>query len=71
MRTRRRGFTLIELLVVVVILAVLAALLFPVVARHERPHRSSCQSNLKQIAWPSCSTQVTQAEALSQLRRTK
>jgi len=37
------------LLVVVVILAVLAAILFPVVARHERPHRSSCMSNLKQI----------------------
>ena len=50
MRTRS-GFTLIELLVVIAIIAILAAILFPVFARaRENARRSSCQSNLKQIA---------------------
>jgi len=45
-----RGFTLIELLVVVAIIAVLAAILFPVFARaRENARRASCMSNLKQI----------------------
>lgn len=48
---RRSGFTLIELLVVIAIIAILAAILFPVFARaRENARRSSCQSNLKQIA---------------------
>ena len=47
----RRGFTLIELLVVIAIIAILAAILFPVFARaREAARKSSCQSNLKQIA---------------------
>jgi prepilin-type N-terminal cleavage/methylation domain-containing protein/prepilin-type processing-associated H-X9-DG protein len=47
----RGGFTLIELLVVIAIIAILAAILFPVFARaRENARRSSCQSNLKQIA---------------------
>lgn len=46
-----KGFTLIELLVVIAIIAILAAILFPVFARaRENARRSSCQSNLKQIA---------------------
>lgn len=46
----RRGFTLIEILVVVAIIAILAALLFPVFGRaRENARRSSCASNLKQI----------------------
>jgi prepilin-type N-terminal cleavage/methylation domain-containing protein/prepilin-type processing-associated H-X9-DG protein len=46
-----KGFTLIEMLVVVAIIAVLAAILFPVFARaRENARRASCQSNLKQIA---------------------
>ncbi len=48
--TRRAGFTLIELLVVVAIIAILAAILFPVFGRaRENARRSACQSNLKQI----------------------
>jgi prepilin-type N-terminal cleavage/methylation domain-containing protein/prepilin-type processing-associated H-X9-DG protein len=50
MRKSRSGFTLIELLVVIGIIALLAAILFPVFARaRENARRASCQSNLKQI----------------------
>jgi len=46
----RRGFTLIELLVVIAIIAILAAILFPVLARaRESAKRSACIQNLKQI----------------------
>ena len=48
---KRRGFTLIELLVVIAIIAILAAILFPVFARaRENARKSSCASNLKQLA---------------------
>ncbi len=48
---RRSAFTLVELLIVIAILAVLAAILFPVFARaRENARRTSCQSNLKQIS---------------------
>jgi prepilin-type N-terminal cleavage/methylation domain-containing protein/prepilin-type processing-associated H-X9-DG protein len=47
----KKGFTLIELLVVIAIIAILASILFPVFGRaRENARRSSCQSNLKQIA---------------------
>lgn len=47
---RENGFTLIELLVVIAVIAILAAILFPVFARaRENARRSSCASNLKQI----------------------
>jgi prepilin-type N-terminal cleavage/methylation domain-containing protein/prepilin-type processing-associated H-X9-DG protein len=50
-RQRPGGFTLIELLVVISILSVLAALLFPVVAAaREQARRTTCLSNLRQIA---------------------
>jgi len=46
----RRAFTLIELLVVIVIIAILAAILFPVFARaRENARRASCMSNEKQL----------------------
>jgi len=47
---RGRGFTLIELLVVVAIIALLAAILFPVFERaREKARQATCQSNEKQI----------------------
>jgi prepilin-type N-terminal cleavage/methylation domain-containing protein len=47
---KRRGFTLIELAFVISIIAILAAILFPVFARaRESARRSCCASNLSQI----------------------
>jgi prepilin-type N-terminal cleavage/methylation domain-containing protein/prepilin-type processing-associated H-X9-DG protein len=49
-KSMKRAFTLIELLVVVAIIALLAAILYPVFARaRENAKRASCQSNLKQL----------------------
>lgn len=49
-RDRKQAFTLIEMLVVTAIIALLAAILFPVFARaRESARRASCQSNLRQI----------------------
>lgn len=48
--SRNTGCTLIEILVVISIIALLAAILFPVFARaRENARRASCQNNLKQI----------------------
>jgi len=48
--TKKRGFTLIELLIVIAIIALLAAILFPVFGRaRENARRASCSSNLRQI----------------------
>lgn len=48
--TKLRGFTLIELLIVIAVIAIIAAILFPVFGRaRENARRSSCASNLKQI----------------------
>jgi prepilin-type N-terminal cleavage/methylation domain-containing protein/prepilin-type processing-associated H-X9-DG protein len=50
-RAQRKGFTLIELLVVISIIAILAAMLFPVFARaRESARKIQCLSNVKNIA---------------------
>lgn len=47
---RKRGFTLIELLVVIAIIAILAAILFPVITNaKEKGRQVKCSSNLKQL----------------------
>ncbi len=52
MTTRtKKGFTLIELLIVIAIIAILAAILFPVFAQaREKARGTVCQSNLKQFS---------------------
>jgi len=46
----RKAFTLIELLVVIAVIAILAAILFPVFAKaREKARTTSCTSNVKQM----------------------
>jgi prepilin-type N-terminal cleavage/methylation domain-containing protein/prepilin-type processing-associated H-X9-DG protein len=46
----RRGFTLIELLVVIAVIAILAAILFPVFAQaRDKARQAACLSNMRQI----------------------
>jgi prepilin-type N-terminal cleavage/methylation domain-containing protein/prepilin-type processing-associated H-X9-DG protein len=49
-RDRKAAFTLIELLVVIAVIAIIAALLFPVFAgARDKARQAACFSNLKQI----------------------
>ncbi|GAG50528.1 unnamed protein product, partial [marine sediment metagenome] len=50
-RRGTKGFTLIELLVVIAIIGMLAAILFPVLARaKEQARQTKCLNNLSQLA---------------------
>jgi len=48
---RRGGFTWIEVLIIFIVLAILAAILFPMLRRPPPPHNARCSSNLKQIGF--------------------
>ena len=50
MAITRKGFTLIELLVVIAVIAILVAILFPVLAQaREKGRQTKCVSNLRQL----------------------
>lgn len=70
-QSKRHGFTLIELLIVIAIIAILAAILFPVfAAAREKARQTTCLSNMKQLGLASLqySQDYDEALVLSDLR---
>ncbi len=50
-RKAGRGFTLVELLIIIMVIAILAAILFPVIVDvREKAHQSTCLNNQRRLA---------------------
>jgi prepilin-type N-terminal cleavage/methylation domain-containing protein/prepilin-type processing-associated H-X9-DG protein len=70
-RMRKSGFTLIELLVAITIIAILAAILFPVFSRAKEASKAiSCLSNIRQLGMSAAMYAADNEGAYAQSKRT-